>query len=84
MEIRYYISSLPANAQLIARSVRAHWAIENSLHWTLDVTLNEDASRICARNAPENIAIIRRIGLNLLQQAKNKNVSIKGLRKAAG
>ncbi len=84
VEIRYYISSLPANAQLIARSVRAHWAIENSLHWTLDVTLNEDASRIRARNAPENIAIIRRIGLNLLQQAKNKNVSIKGLRKAAG
>jgi predicted transposase YbfD/YdcC len=83
-EIRYYISSLPANARLIARSVRAHWAIENSLHWTLDVTLNEDASRIRARNAPENIAIIRRIGLNLLQQAKNKDVSIKGLRKAAG
>lgn len=83
-EVRYYISSLPANAQLIARSVRAHWSIENSLHWTLDVTLNEDASRIRVLNAPENIAIIRRIGLNLLQKAKDKDVSIKGLRKAAG
>ena len=56
-EVRYYISSLGANAQLIARSVRAHWSIENSLHWTLDVTLNEDASWIRFLNAPENIAI---------------------------
>jgi predicted transposase YbfD/YdcC len=84
IEIRYYISSLPANAHLIARAIRAHWSIENSLHWTLDVTLNEDSSRIRVRNAPENIAIIRRIGLNLLQNAKNKDISIKGLRKSAG
>lgn len=83
-ETRYYISSLTSNAQLIARSVRAHWSIENTLHWTLDVTLNEDASRIRARNAPENMAIIRRIGLNLLQKAKPKDMSIKGLRKGAG
>jgi len=84
VETRYYVSSLPANAQLLARSVRAHWSIENSLHWILDVTLNEDASRIRVRNAPENIAVIRRIGLNLLQKAKPNDVSIKGLRKGAG
>jgi predicted transposase YbfD/YdcC len=83
-ERRYFISSLPAKAQLIARSVRSHWAIENSLHWILDVTLNEDGSRIRARNAPENIAIIRKAGLNMLQLAKTKDVSIRGLRKAAG
>ena len=83
-ETRYYLSSLAPNAQLIARSVRAHWSIENSLHWTLDVTLNEDASRIRALNAPENMAIIRRISLNLLQKAKPKDMSIKGLRKGAG
>lgn len=49
----------------IARSVRSHWSIANSLHWTLDVTFNEDSSRIRSRNASESVAIIRRIGLNL-------------------
>ncbi len=84
IEVKYLISSLPAKAQLIARSVRSHWAIENSLHWILDVTLKEDESRIRAKNAPENIAIIRKIGLNMLQLGKPKDSSIRGLRKAAG
>lgn len=83
-EHRYFISSLPAKAQLLARSVRSHWSIENSLHWILDVTLKEDESRIRMKNAPENIAIIRKIGLNMLQLVRKKDVSIKGLRKAAG
>lgn len=83
-EIRFFISSLPAKASLIARSVRAHWSIENALHWTLDVTMNEDGSRIRSRNAPENMAIIRKVALNKLQLARTKDTSIKGLRKAAG
>lgn len=84
IEYRYFISSLPAHAQLLARSVRSHWSIENSLHWVLDVTLKEDESRIRLKNAPENIAIIRKIGLNMLQLARMKDVSIRGLRKIAG
>ncbi len=83
-EMRFFISSLPANASLIARSVRSHWSIENTLHWILDVTMNEDGSRIRSKNAPENMAIIRKVALNKLQLARAKDVSIKGLRKAAG
>lgn len=83
-ETRLFISSLPADASLIARSVRSHWSIENALHWTLDVTMNEDGSRIRSKNAPENMAIIRKVALNKLQLARTKDVSIKGLRKAAG
>jgi predicted transposase YbfD/YdcC len=85
-ETRYYISSLPANAELILKAVRSHWSIENSLHWVLDVTFNEDQSRIRKGNAPQNIAIIKHIALNLLKSAKTnfKRVSVKALRKAAG
>ena len=68
---------------IIARSARSHWAIEKILHWMLDVTMNEDGSRVRPRNAPENMAIVRRIGLSKLQSARPKDVSIKGLRKAA-
>lgn len=63
---RYYISSLPANAKRISEAVREHWAIENSLHWVLDVTMNEDACRIRKDNAPENVATLRKIAVNLL------------------
>ncbi len=68
---RYFISSLPANAEEIARAVRCHWAIENSLHWVLDVTMGGDLSRVLKDNAPENMAMIRHIVLNLLRGAKN-------------
>lgn len=86
-EQRYFISSLPANAQEIAQAVRSHWGIENSLHWVLDVTLGEDNSRIRKKNAPENMAIVRHIILNLLRSAKShfrKDTSLKGLQRAAG
>ncbi len=86
LERRFFISSLAPNAQKIARAVRSHWSVENSLHWTLDLVFNEDASRIRKDNAPENIALVRHITLNMLNQAKSafKDVSIKGLRKKAG
>jgi len=66
--------------------LRSHWAIENSLHWVLDVTLREDNSRIRKDNAPENMAMVRHIILNLLQGAKKKfkEMSIKRLQKKAG
>lgn len=86
-EIRYYISSLPANPDKLNAATRNHWAVENCLHWTLDMTFNEDYSRIRLDNAAENVAIIRHTVLNLLRLAKpkfKKDISLKGLRKKAG
>lgn len=85
-ETRYYITSLPADTSNIATAVRSHWSIENSLHWVLDVTFNEDQSRIRKGNAPQNIAIVKHIALNMLKNSKSqfKGASIKGLRKIAG
>jgi predicted transposase YbfD/YdcC len=81
-----YFSSLAAEANKLNSATRDRWAVENYLHWTLDMTFNEDASRIRLKNAPENIAIVRHTALNLLWQAKAKykNSSLKGLRKMAG
>ena len=85
-ETRYYISSLSADINHLAKAIRSHWGIENNLHWVLDVTFNEDQLRIRKGNAPQNIAIVKHVALNLLKQAqkKLKGVSIKALRKAAG
>jgi predicted transposase YbfD/YdcC len=55
IETRYYISSLANNAELFGQSVRSHWGIENSLHWVLDVGLNEDDCRIRKDNAPKTL-----------------------------
>ena len=86
VERRFFISSLPADAQKIAGAVRAHWLIESALHWTLDVVFNEDGSRVRKDNAGENMAIIRHITVNMLNNAKKlfKNVGLKALRKKAG
>ena len=86
-EHRYYISSLPPNAKELAEAIRSHWAIENSLHWVLDVTMGEDHSRVRKDHAPENMAMVRHIVLNLLRGAKSqfrKDTSLKGLQKKAG
>ena len=83
-ETRYYITSLAAAPQKILASVRSHWAIENSLHWVLDMSFNEDQSRIRKENAPQNMAVIRHLALNMLRNSKKKRQSIKGLRKKAG
>lgn len=85
LERRYFISSLNAQYhKLIAKAIRKHWCIENQLHWVLDVSFNEDASRIRKDNAPENLAIIRHIALNLLKQEKTLKVGVKNKRKNAG
>ena len=69
-EVRFYISSLASNAERILRVVRKHWSIENKLHWVLDVALNEDHSRVRKDQAPENLAVLRHIALDLLKQEK--------------
>jgi len=68
--VRYYITSLPSNAERILHAVRKHWSIENKLHWVLDVALNEDHCRVRKDQAPENLAVLRHIALNLLKQEK--------------
>lgn len=83
-ELRYFISSLPNNAKLFAEAVRAHWGVENSLHWVLDIVFNEDDSRIRKDNSPENFAIIRRIAMNLMKKDTKSKHSLKARRKRAG
>ena len=83
LERRYYITSLPSQAEPIARAVRGHWGIENRLHWVLDVTFGEDGNRVRKAYAPENLGLLRRIALNLLRQEPSEG-SLKGKRKRAG
>jgi predicted transposase YbfD/YdcC len=80
IETRYYISSLPNDAKKILHAARSHWGVENSLHWVLDVAMGEDISRIRKDNAPENMAALRRIALNLLKQEKTLKRGIQGKR----
>jgi predicted transposase YbfD/YdcC len=68
VEIRYYISSLAVSVKRFAHAVRSHWGIENSCHWSLDVTYREDESRIQNKHMRENFAWLRRLTLSLLQQ----------------
>ena len=83
-ERRFFISSLAADAEQIGAAVRGHWAIENQLHWSLDVCFNEDACRTRAGAAAENLAVARHIGLNLLKQEKTCKMGLKGKRLKAG
>lgn len=83
-EVRYYISSLKADAPLLNRSIRFHWGIENSLHWILDVGFNEDHSRKRAGYAAQNYSVINRIALNLLKNEISTKRGIKGKRLKAG
>ena len=77
VETRYYISSLKLDARKFGDSVRSHWGIENSLHWILDVALNEDDCRIRKNNSPQNFAVLRHIAVNLLGKEKTKKLGIK-------
>jgi len=84
VERRMFISSLPADASRLGYAVRSHWAIENSLHWVLDVAMNQDQTRVRKDHAPENLAILHHIALNLLKQERTAKLGIKNKRLAAG
>jgi predicted transposase YbfD/YdcC len=67
-EVRHFISSLSPDVERLAARIRGHWGIENRLHWSLDVTFNEDQSRIRQGHAAENAALLRRLALSILKQ----------------
>ncbi len=77
-ETRYFITSLTGSATQLVEAVRKHWGIENSLHWVLDVTMNEGRSRIRRDHAPENLALLRRLALNLISKSKRSKASVRG------
>lgn len=83
-ETSYYVTSLSRNPERVARAVRGHWGIENSLHWVLDIAFREDESRIRKDHAPANFAIIRHMALNLLRKETSTKRSIKTKRLKAG
>ena len=84
VETRLYISSLTGDARRLLAAARGHWAVENSLHWVLDVSFREDECRVRVGNAAENLAVVRHMALNLLKQDNTLKASIKGKRKKAG
>ena len=79
-EARHYLSSLPADAHRLQQIVRSHWGIENRLHWVLDLAFDEDRSRVRADHAPENLAIIRHLALNLLRRDPTRRIGLKNSR----
>lgn len=84
VQFNYYISSLLDNAQKIGYAIRSHWAIENKLHWQLDVSYREDACKICKDHGAENFSVLRRATLNLLKADKKTKAGIKNKRSKAG
>jgi predicted transposase YbfD/YdcC len=74
--VRYYISSLPAEVKRIAAAVRAHWGIENGMHWVLDVAFREDRNRARADHAQANLGIFRRTALTLLKNTEGLKGSV--------
>jgi predicted transposase YbfD/YdcC len=81
-ETAYYLLSAPLSAERCNEVVRAHWGIENRLHWRLDVVMNEDQARNRKDNGPYNLAILRHMALNTMQKDKSK-VSLRGKFKKA-
>ncbi|MBC7914344.1 MAG: ISAs1 family transposase [Pyrinomonadaceae bacterium] len=75
--IHYYIASKPADAAFYQKNIRGHWAIENKLHWTLDVVYGEDADRKRNKHAAQNFSLINKVALNILKNDQTRNISIR-------
>jgi predicted transposase YbfD/YdcC len=83
-EQRYYLASIPNDVQQFAQAVRGHWGIENQVHWVLDVAFREDDCRVRTGHAPENLAVLRHIALNLLRQDPSATIGMQNKRLKAG
>ncbi|MBE3123877.1 MAG: ISAs1 family transposase [Planctomycetes bacterium] len=83
-ETRYYLSSLPGDATRVGAAIRGHWGIENRLHWVLDIAFREDESRVRQGHADQNLAVLRRLALNLLRQETTARMGTKAKRLKAG
>ena len=83
-ETRYYLSSLDGEISAFAAAVRSHWSIENTQHWALDMAFREDESRVRIDHAAENLAILRRIALNLVRLDRGRTGSVHTKRLKAG
>ena len=81
--VKFYISSAELDAKSLLNAARAHWSVENNLHWQLDVSMNEDACRIRQNNSTENLAAVRHVALNLLKTDKTFTGGIKRKHKQA-
>jgi predicted transposase YbfD/YdcC len=82
-EIRYFLSSCPDSPAVLGQAIRTHWAVENALHWVLDVTYREDDSRVRDRTAARNLALLRKIALNIVGRDKTTKASVRAKRKRA-
>ena len=82
-EIRYFLSSCRDDPTVLVQAIRRHWTIENGLHWVLDVTFREDDSRVRDRTAARNLALLRKIALNLVATDRSGRTSLRGRRKKA-
>jgi predicted transposase YbfD/YdcC len=83
-DTRYFITSLPPDPKHLLEVIRAHWQIENAFHWVLDIAFREDESRVRKDHAPRNLALIRRLALNLLKRNTSFKIGIKAKRLRAG
>jgi predicted transposase YbfD/YdcC len=83
-EVAFYITSLEAKVKAFARAVRGHWGIETTLHWSLDVTFSEDQSRVRKDRGPENLGMLRRLVVSILQQDTSSKASLRAKRLIAG
>ena len=84
-ERRYYITSHEGKtAEFIAHAIRSHWAVENKLHWQLDVSFNEDNNRLRSGHAAENISLMNKVALNLLKNERSLKLGVKNKRLKAG
>lgn len=84
VEIRYYLTSCPDAPAILIEAIRRHWAIENSLHWVLDVVFREDDAHSRDRVATRSFAVLRKPAFNLLQQGKYQSGSLRARRRNAG
>jgi predicted transposase YbfD/YdcC len=84
IKTRYFISSRKMDAKAFLKAKRSHWAIENGLHWVLDVVFQEDRSRVRKDHAPENLAVLRHMAVNMLKQDKSLKVGVHAKRLQAG